>query len=296
MATKTGKTAKTTTPDLTVSTPVVKTTAASMLGALAGKATKKAAAAKPERPEVELSEYAESLFAEFAPAAELANVFKECADNIKSQLTEEVFQEYVSTMWSSKSQPTNPALKARNEAGDVDCEGIFIVQEKISVQCPDPNDPVDSTVALLVKVGVRQVAACNIIENEVDFSPKIGLRPFTELVSGHYEDRQFIEATAKEKSVAEKILEFVTNNLTDEEKEIVLRNETSTVVKKGFLERVATYVASEEELKAVFQVLKPVNYPKGAKFAVKDTPVGKTNRLISKASEILGTADLSDDE
>jgi hypothetical protein len=291
MAKTTAKTTKTTktTNDPTVSTPVVRdTSAASLLGALTGKATSKKAT-KPERPEVQLSEYAEQLFSEFAPAKELADIFTERAENIKSQLTEEVFEEYVGAMWTGKSQPTNPALKSRNSDGRVDCEGIFIVQEKIKVQVPDPSDPSESTIALLVKSGVSEAVACKLVENEIDFTPQVGLRPFNELVSGHYEERAFIESSAAEQAVAQKILEFVTNELTEEEQQIVLRNEPKTVVKKGFLERVATYVGSENELKSVFRVLQPVNYPKGAKFAVGDTPVGKTNRLIGKASEILGS-------
>lgn len=291
MAKTTSKTTKTTKTDadLAVSTPVVRTTsAASLLGALSGKATAKKAS-KPERPEVQLSEHAEQLFSEFAPAKELADIFTERAENIKGQLIDEVFEQYVGAMWTGKSQPTNPSLKSRNVDGRVDCEGIYIVQEKIKVQVPDPNEPAESTIALLFKSGVSEPAARKLVESEIDFTPQVGLRPFTELVSGHYEERAFVEATAAEQAVAQKILEFVTNELTEEEKELVLVNQPKTVVKKGFLERVVTYVGSENELKSVFKVLQPVNYPKGAKFAVSDTPVGKTNRLIGKASEILGT-------
>jgi hypothetical protein len=193
-------------------------------------------------------------------------------------------------MWVGKSQPTNPALKARNEAGQVDCEGIFIVQEKIKIQVPDPSNPTESVIALLVKQGVSEAAARKLVESEIDFTPQIGLRSFNELATGHYEDRNFIEATDEEKSVAEKILQFVTNELTEEEQAIVLRNDPKTVVRNGFLGRAVTYVGSEDELRSVFRVLVPVNYPKGAKFAVSDTPVGKTNRLIGKASEVLGTS------
>lgn len=292
MATKTTK--KNATTDASapvVSTPVVKTkpSAADMLGALTGGKVKAKKPAKPERPEVELSEYAQELFADLAPATELANIFQSHADNAKGQFNSEVFDEYTKTMWANRSQPTNPALKVRNDAGQVDCEGIMIVQEKIKIQIPDAEDPIESTVDLMVKSGVTETVARSLVENEVDFTPTIGLRPFTELMNGHYEERQLIDATAAEKAVAEKILAFVTNDLSEEERDLVIRNDAGTVVKQGFLQRVATYATSEAELKAIFKVMTPVHYPKGVKFAVSDTPVNKTNRLISKASEILGT-------
>jgi hypothetical protein len=288
----TGKAAKAAPAIPEISTPVLKVpSAADMLGALAGGKVKGKKAAKPDRPEVALSEYAQELFADLAPATELADIFKSHAENVKGQFNAEVFAEYTKTMFANGSQPTNPALKVRDENGKIDCEGIMIVQEKIKIQIPDTDDPIESTIALLVKSGVSQTVARKIIENEVDFTPTISLRPFTELMNGHYEERQMIEATAAEKAVAAKLLAFVTQELSEEERELVIRNDAGTVVKQGFLQRVATYAATEKELIGIFKVMTPVYYPKGVKFAVADTPVNRTNRLIEKASAILGTSE-----
>jgi len=276
-----------------------KASAADLLAGLSGKApTKKPAAAKAkERPVLALSDEVKALYAEYAPAKELWDVLDARLKSLKGELNPELFTAWVALMWQKKTLPSNPNIEVKNENDVLDCKGMFIVQERIKVQIPDNNDPTGSVVELLVKSGVGQAEAEELVNEEIDFTPQTGLRPFNELVSGHYEaEREFVEATAAEQAVGQKLLEFVTNNLSPEEQALVLLNTPKTVVKKGFLTRVCKYAHTQEQLAAILQVLVPVVQNKGAKFGVSDTPVTKTQRLVEYTGTIIGAAPVADDE
>jgi hypothetical protein len=62
-------------------------------------------------------------------------------------------------------------------------------------------------------------------------------------------------------------------------------------VKKGFLDRVCSYVSSIEQLKAIFTVIKPIIWPGQVKFAVNDNPTEKNHRMWMEAKDILGVED-----
>jgi len=271
-------------------------TASSMLAALTGSVAKTTVKkASKERPVMQLTPEVSALFAEFAPAKELFDVFEAKITALKGELNPELFSLWVETLWRNRAVPTNPALKAVTEDGDV-CEGMFVVQERFMTKIPDNAEPAGSVAQLLTEMGLEAGDAESLVREEIDFAPQLGLRPFNELVTGHYEDKQLVEATAKEKEIGQKLLEFVTKNLTAEEQALVLQNTPKTVVKKGFLDRVCKYAHSKEQLASILKVMTPVVQLKGAKFATTASPVEKTTRLLEKASVILGSAEQNSDE
>jgi hypothetical protein len=241
------------------------------------------------------------LFSRFAKTKQLYDVVNEELKAVKGELNEDLFDAWTNGLWNQKAWASSPAIKVRDANGRIDAEGLFIVQEKFKIQIPDNTAPVESIVEGLVAPSqdgdcetepLVAEDAIKLIENEIDFSPQLALRPFNELVDGHYVDRQKIEATDAEKAVGQKLLEFVTNNLTPEEQALVLLNKPATVVKKGVLQRLAGYVKSKKQLVRALQYLVPVAYPKGAKYGVSLTPVERTKQLVNFAEELLGSADL----
>lgn len=276
--------------------PAAKPSGASLLAGLTGKAkTAKPKAAAKERPSLPLTAEQQETYGDFAAVKQLYDVFEARLKSIKGELEPELFEAWLTTFWKNRSVPSNPALQASVD-GKVDAEGIYIVQERFKTQIPDNEDPTGSVAELLKKLGLDDQKAEDLVANEVDFSPQIGLKAFNELVSGHYEDKQFVEASAAEQAVGQKILEFVQNQLTEDEQALVLQNTPKTVIKKGFLARAVNYASTQEQLAAIFKVFVPVNYPKGAKFGVSDSPVERTSRLLDKANEVLGGAPESDEE
>lgn len=264
--------------------------AADLLAGLASKGTtQKKATATKERLIMTISETGEDLYRRFAPAKQLLDVVEAEVEAVKGELNVELFDSWTQLCWDHKNQPANPAIQVRNADGKIDCEGMFVVTERISVQIPDPANPAESVATLLVEMGVDKAKAESLVNSEVSFTPVLSLRPFMELIEGHYgKDRQFVEATPTEKAVGEKILKLLTENLDDDEKALVLVNVPKTVVKKGFLQRVATYANAKSQLASIFKVFVPVVQNRNAKFAVSDTPVEQTNRLVSFAKKLLG--------
>jgi hypothetical protein len=277
--------------------------AGDLLAGLASKAKapEKKADAKKQHPELQLQDDTQQLFTRFAKVKQLYDVVEGELDSVKGELNENLFDAWTTGLWTQKAWASSPAIKVRDANGKVDAEGLYIVQEKFKLQIPDNDNPVDSIIEGLVAPSqdgddntepLTAENAAKLVENEVDFSPQLTLRPFNELVVGHYVDRQLIESTDAEKAVGQKLLEFVTNHLTAEEQALVLVNKPNTVVKKGVLQRITTYVKSKKQLVRALQYFVPVNYPKGAKFGVTLTPVTRAEALADFAEELLVSADL----
>lgn len=265
-----------------------------MLASLAGKGqrveTKKKTA---ERPVLDMDDEFKRLFADYAPTRVVADVMMAKADALKNEVNEAAMKAYIANLWRNKSQPKNPVLRTLNADGRVDCESMFVVQNRFTVQIPDPDDAANSIAQFLRDSHVAKPD--DLVNNELDVSPQVGLRPFNELVSGHYEDKDFVDATPEEKAVGEKLLQFVMS-LSDDEKALVLRTTPKVKVKPGFFERVTSYCGTREELEKVMAIFKPVVQNKNAKFGMSDTPVDRINRLLNKASEVLGDPDAAADE
>jgi hypothetical protein len=263
--------------------------AADMLAALSGKAKPAAKKAdKKDRPVMALSPDGQDLYRRFVPAKQLLDVAKAEVDAVTGELNIELQESWQATLWANKSLPTNPAIEVFDENQRLDCSGMYVVQERFKLQIPDNDNPTESVTKLLVDLGVDSNKAEQLVENEVDFTPQTGLRPFGELVNGHYDsERQFVESSAAEKAVGQKILEFVMSLSTDEQA-LVLQNTPKTVVKKGFLQRVAGYANNQGQLASIFKVFIPVVQNRSAKFAVSDSQLERANRLVEYAKQLLG--------
>jgi hypothetical protein len=269
--------------------PAKPMSAADMLNQLAGAkpVEKKSTAASKGRPALVLTPDAESTFKKFIPAKVLYDQFESNLTAVKDELKTQLFVLYAHTMWIQKSQPANPKLLVLNDKGKSDMESLYVIQAKFKVQA----DSAEVATQLLVGVGLSQDNAEKLVEHELDFTPFTGLRSFNELVKGHREGEGWVEATPAEQAVAQKLMSLVMGQqvapITPEERQIILRNEPQVVVRDGFLERVTTYCESEEQVLGVFQVVQPVNYPKGAKFAVSDDAETRNKRLVAECANIL---------
>ncbi len=291
MATKTKKVVETVTQPVAIP-PAKKVSPADMLKMLGGsKPAVKTAPASKNRPEVKLTHEAEKTMRGFAPAKELFDHFESHLDNLKSEVKELVFPLYVDTMWSQKSQPANPAIKVSRESdGKPDIESVYIVQEKYKVNA----DSADAATKLLIDLGVPPTDAVRLVENELDFSPFVGIR-LEEMVRGHKVADGWIEATEAEQALATKIMQWYNGDgtvkpPTPEEQQLGLEVKPNCRVKSGFLERVAGYAQTKEQLSAIFKVIAPVAFAKGGKFGISDSLDEKNTRLLQEAAKILGTS------
>mgnify|MGYP003342348416 CR=1 FL=1 len=77
--------------------------------------------------------------------------------------------------------------------------------------------------------------------------------------------------------------------LTDEDRQILIVTSDSVKVRSGFLDRVANYCQTVEQLVAVFRHITPISFPAHEKFAVNDSPETKLHRLVDACREMIGS-------
>lgn len=275
---------------------------ASQFAALAGGAAKtKPKKTKKQRPTLELDAETAHLFREWVPANVLFNHFKSHEEVTKAAVKDGAFNRWVTMMWEHQKQPANPALKAGNDQGQPDVEGMMVIQTKFKIAVANDVEAVEA----LVAQGIREGDAQKLVDAELDFTPRMSLVSFNELIYGHKGDNGYVEATAQEQAIANKMLKLLGMLPLDEGEEVepltegeinrVQKLDNNVVVKDGFLDRVTSYVHSKDQLAAVFRVIQPVIALKGAKFAISDALNDKNQRLLEEAAGILGMA-LGEDE
>lgn len=274
--------------------------AADLLGKLNSKTgSSKAKPKRDDRQTFSLDEYHQNVLARFAVAYYLEADASTVKENAKSELEEYMMDRLAEHIWEHKDRFKNPKLEIRGENG-VDVNAIYVFQDKYKIAIPieDGQDSEETAVRIFTRIGLSRENAEALVENELDMTPITALRPFNELVEGHYgENRSWVDASDVEKEAGRKLLSFVMADeedaedlepLTDEEREIVLTKKNRIVVRSGFFSRVASYCEEKEDVLKILGVLKPVCYPKSPKFGVSDTPSRRLERLVEGAAEILG--------
>lgn len=275
------------------------------------------AAAKPSRPEMELTPAMEQMFIRFIGAYAVAEEIGKRADQEKANLDEGCLNFWIDRLWKQRSRPANPEIKI-DKHGTLDMRAIFQVRDYLKIELPEiPDDKDAATVAaeqltdVLVGTGMDEdeaaEAAKNLVANELDFTPSY-TADFNKLMFGHYEgdgrNKTFIEATSQEQALANKAVALWNartkedlekcETLTDEECERLFVIKFSAVVKKGFFDRVCTYVKTVEQLRAIFKIIRPSRFPSHMKFAASDTNEERNRRLAIEALDILGNPDLKE--
>lgn len=258
--------------------------------------TKKPTAPKQDRPTVDVPSNVLQSFTRLVGAkcvAEIAEARQEVeAEIVKS----EMLDAFGETLYKHGAVPANPKLET-SIAGRPDMSGIFQVQNRFKFNLPEGNeDLTDRLISALQMAGQDKDVAKDMVEKEIDTTPVVTLRPFNELVNGHYEgegkNRTFVDATDKEKTVGQKLLEFVTGTsaepLTEEERDIVLVHEENVKAKTGFLQRLKGYCANVDVLKGVLKVVTPTHFISHMKLGISDTPEERQQRLKGIAVELIG--------
>lgn len=257
--------------------------AASLLNKLVkDKTPPKAKAKTPDRP---IKVLGDELGA-WVASATIFEVIESRKDVEAGPINHRLMGEFSEQLFSQGFQPVNPRVVTM-DGTDVDHQANFTVQAKFKLQAKTSDE---------LKANLHEVLGSDdLFDTEIDCTPLTTLRPFNELVIGHYEGKDFVPATKEEEAVATKLLTFVQGSkavpLTDAERELVLVHQDQMKVKPGFFDRVKGYCKTLEELKGVFGVITPVHFLSHAKFAVADTPQERQDRLVEAVGLFLGEAE-----
>jgi hypothetical protein len=280
---------------------------------------------KPDaRPVIDIDDETKAKFVEFAATKELFDIFEESKKEQTSDIYGAIFDKYKDTLWRSKTQPKNPAIKVNNTDGSLEAEGQFIVQvgTKIKINMPAIPEgalPEDVILDALVDLGVKKSNAARIIEDEVSFVSQWSLN-FTDMLHGVMVEGKLQSATDPQISASELLFQVINGQDEDgndlnsksrldmlkkisEEGWVLIKHNVESHTKyfpqlvdgANFLDRVCNYAESREELDAILTVFCPVHFCQRVKFACSDTEADKKNRLLSEAkAAIMGEP--NDDE
>lgn len=274
--------------------------------------------AKKERPALQIPDWLAKEYAKYAETKTLFDYFCSLNDAEKQDINSNFWAQWVELLWDRKSPPENPKIIVRNEAGDVEVEGLFqvVTGSKIKINMPPVSADEDPSVVLvqtLVNVGVEAEDAVNLVEREVDFTPLWTLN-LTTLLHGKF-GGTFTAATDTERSAAEPLfLALIGQDEEGNELDPVARVELlSSIDESGwsilsrtlqeqsryrpqlvdpdtFLHRVCSYAHSLEQLTAILSIIEPQAFVTRTKAFVSDDPTTKLARLIEAAKSRLGVS------
>lgn len=250
---------------------------------------------------VDLDEEGKEAFVRWMEAKVVSEPVMARLESSKDILNEICMSKFVAKFFETRNRPSNPQLATERNGAD-DCVANWMFTDKFKIKLPpvpDGADPKEVYASAFVDMGLEEGDAEKLVNAELMLNPVVGVRPINDLLQGHFTSgREFVAATEVEKSAGRKLAAFLTANdeitldpLTQEEKSALIHREAGVAVRAGFLERVCSYVHTPEQLMGVFKLLVPVVYPANPKFAVNDSPVKQSERKISAASDILGTAE-----
>ena len=254
--------------------------------------------------EMPLTEQAKSDAIRWVNAKVLLEPIKSHEEAAKTTFSEYAVRKVAEKIFATKSKPSNPEVMIRKEDGTEDHRFIFIFQNRFKIAFPSHgNGHRDHYVETFIDLGLHPISAASLVDTELDLTPVISIRSPKELMLGHYgADREWIPATEQEKSIGQKLIDLVLWDgrtppapLTDEEREVAILTADSVKVKAGFLDRVATYCQSVDQLMAVFSVIQPIAYPTHQDFAKNDSEEFKLVRKLEACSDIIGKMPASKD-
>jgi len=256
---------------------------------------------KKDRPEILVTDDTLEALREWAPLKVISDLFATNCKNARNSLDEYLWDIYTEAMFANKSQPQNPAIRANGENGRPDIEATYVVTARFKVQVPEGAEGEEPEDVMVVKLqedaGLSEENATALVEDEMDFEPDSGIN-LTALLHGKKEGKTFRQSSDVQISAGEKLLDYLDGetdqlDLSDNEKDAVnnAREDKFTVgVNGGFLERACNYADTLEQLRDLFDFVKPVTQLRGVKVGVSDSEDVKNSRLVQVAAENFGVA------
>lgn len=270
-----------------------------LAGKLAGLGKKegtKSSVKDKDRPVMILPAVAQEQFRRVAPAKILLGYLESYVKTERSQLDKMLRDEFLATMWKSRTKPQNPKLVINGENGKPDATALFALVAKWHIEeikTRRDEGPEETFVRTLVEVvGLKESKARALVETELDFTPEI-LINLTNLESSDEE---------MDRSAAKKLTDYLAGDsdhpsLTDEEKAALITVRAKVKVLDGFLDRLCGYCANVEQVDSILTTLiKPEWHLKSVKYGVSDPEGKRLERLLDECREIIEGAENGDDE
>jgi hypothetical protein len=277
------------------------TTAASqMLSEL----TKMAAPKKPKADtanlwELPLTPEAQETANRWANAKEIFDPIEKRLETERNAFNKYALRQVAEKLFREKTKPSNPVVITKRDDGREDNKFKWLLCDSFKLEFPKIPDEADNReffVEFFTNLGLHPVDAGALVDNELEFCPVVGFRSLTEMLEGTFgKGREFVPASDEEKAAAVKLgalLKWDGTNpapepLTPEERELVIDRSPNATVRSGFLNRVANYARSVDQLMAIFGVIQPKVYPSYLDYAINDDAATKSARKQGALKDIL---------
>ncbi len=235
-------------------------------------------AKKNDRPCIPVPANLLTTFERFAYAKKIQERAEERMNIEEGILKETLLDAFAESLSKLRCKPQNPRLIVYKD-GKADTEGLYQVQSKFYPQADEEcqGDAKAKLVSALTKAGLAQELADKLVTAEIQCEQKTQMRPLEELING----------APIEQELAGRVMKFLLDNFTEDERKLLLKPVGKYEIKDGFFERLAIYVPTKEGIKACLKVLKPVHFMSHIKVAVGDAPMGVLNRLYAYAKDLL---------
>jgi len=270
-----------------------------------------------DRPIVELDDELKEDFVQFVMLKTIEDRMGESKKEITDDVYSRIFEKYTQSLWKAKVQPKNPSVVVKNDSGQTEASGMFIVMvgSKIKINMPslDGKSPIEALVSGLISYGVDEENAANIVQEQVFFVPEFSLN-FTEMINGRIVSGKLESSSDIEKTSATILFKSIFDNFEDKEQRLdflsniteegwmSLKESVNSRIKyeprlrdgANFFDNICKYASSYEELCGILKVFRPVYYCKSCQFAPKDS--NRVFRLIEKAAEVLSEKEKAKEE
>ena len=249
------------------------------------------------RPQYDAPLAAIEALSRFIPADNIRKIAEKRASNANDEASEILFKAFCESLWKHKIVPSNPKMIILDGANQPDMSAIYQVQDRFTpsnMKLPEftndttEEDIFEGVVDALANAGIEDVDARKLVTAEVETSKRRNIRSLNELALGHFDpQKQWVEATQAEQSVAEKLMDFL-DTLSAEEQSLIRRDETKVTLKAQFLTRVCNYAHHPLQVEAILTIFSPVNFISHAVLGLSDNESTKILKLQQAASEMIG--------
>lgn len=235
-------------------------------------------AKKQDRPCVPVPGNLLPAFERFVAAKQVTEIAEARMKAEEGVLKDSLIDSFAESLSKLRCKPGNPRL-IMSKNGLPDIEGLFQVQAKFYPQA-DPEcqgGAKEKLVSALKKAGLSGEVAEKVVAAEVACADKTTLRPFSDMIEG----------APIEQQLAQRLMQLLMDNFTDDERQLMLAPVEKYEIKDGFFERLAMYCPSKAEIMACIKVLRPVHFLSHLKLGLSETPQGKLNRLCEYAKDLI---------
>jgi hypothetical protein len=216
----------------------------------------KPAAKGKDKPTLRLEGSDADTFERLAAADQILKIAESGKESAKADATQIVKQRFLQMCLERGSKPDNPKLSSAHASGN------FVIKHVKKLKLTGPAGQVFTVGQQLRQLGFGDSVIDKVEQKAVKEKEVMGLRSFTDLTEGN----EAQPATAAEQAVAEKLLNFVLSELTDEEQALVLTKTVTMFADEGW-QNLAIQIALDESagdmakgveiLDKLFTVIKP---------------------------------------